>query len=203
MLSAADDQMLLRSETIEKIKAGEISVLFRRWRRPGVKAGGTQMTQGGVIGIDAVDVVAEDDITDIDAREAGHGSATDLLEHLSYRDDPIYRSRVRFAGEDPRKALRENADLTDAELSEILGKLDKLDTNSKRGPWTRQYLQIIYDQPNTYSGILAASLGLEIPQFKPWVRKLKALGLTESLDVGYRLSPRGKRVLAAIRPSVK
>jgi hypothetical protein len=28
------------------------------------------------------------------------------------------------------------------------------------------------------------------------VRKLKALGLTESLDVGYRLSPRGEALMA-------
>jgi len=30
------------------------------------------------------------------------------------------------------------------------------------------------------------------------VRKLKELGLTESLEVGYRLSPRGVAVLRAI-----
>jgi hypothetical protein len=32
--------------------------------------------------------------------------------------------------------------------------------------------------------------------FKANVRKLKALGLTESLDIGYRLSPRGEALLA-------
>jgi Mn-dependent DtxR family transcriptional regulator len=53
--------------------------------------------------------------------------------------------------------------------------------------------------PNTYSGLLADYLGLDIPSFKPWVRKLKALGLTESLKPGYRLSPRGEKVLAALR----
>jgi hypothetical protein len=31
------------------------------------------------------------------------------------------------------------------------------------------------------------------------VRKLKALGLTESLDVGYRISPRGQALLDALR----
>ena len=38
---------------------------------------------------------------------------------------------------------------------------------------------------------LAARLGRERLDFKTDVRKLKALGLTESLTVGYRLSPRG------------
>ncbi len=191
--------MLIKDEVIEKIRSGEITLIFRRWKKPGVKAGGTQMTQGGVIGIDAVDVVSENDITDLDARSAGYASADDLIAHLNYRDDPIYRIGVRFAGEDPRIALRENDELSDEELNEIIAKLEKLDANSKRGAWTQQYLQVIQDMPATYSGILADFLGLSIPEFKPWVRKLKALGLTESLSPGYRLSPRGEKVLAAIR----
>ncbi len=45
---------------------------------------------------------------------------------------------------------------------------------------------------------LASQAGLPRLDFKANVRKLKALGLTESLDVGYRLSPRGAAVLAAL-----
>ena len=190
--------MLIKDDVIEKIKSGEITLLFRRWSRPGAKSGGTQMTQGGMIGIDSVEVVTEDAITDTDAREAGYASREDLISRLTYRDDPIYRIRVHFAGEDPRIALRENADLSKDELDELIAKLEKLDKNSKRGPWTQEYLQLIHDMPATYSGILADYLGIGIPQFKPWVRKLKALGLTESLSPGYRLSPRGKKVLEAL-----
>jgi hypothetical protein len=58
---------------------------------------------------------------------------------------------------------------------------------------------MIHDQPNTHAAILAGQIGLDIPTFKPWVRKLKALGLTESLRPGYRLSPRGHKVLEALR----
>ena len=191
--------MLIKDDVIERIKSGEITILFRRWSRPGAKAGGTQMTQGGVIGIDAVEVVTEDDITEMDAREAGYASKNDLLSHLNYRDDPIYRMRVYFAGQDPRIALRENNELSEKELDEIVKKLRKLDANSQRDPWTQQYLQLIQDMPSTYSGILANYLGIDIPSFKPWVRKLKALGLTESLHPGYRLSPRGEKVLEALR----
>ena len=187
--------MLIKDNIIEQIKDGRITVLFRRWSRPGAKAGGSQMTQGGIVGIDAVDQVEPDDITDLEAREAGFGSVGELLEHLNYRDDPIYRIRVYWQGEDPRIALRENAELSDSELGEVIAKLKKLDKNSKRGPWTREYLQLIHDMPATYSGLLANYLGISIPQFKPWVRKLKALGLTESLEVGYRLSPRGTKIL--------
>jgi hypothetical protein len=43
--------------------------------------------------------------------------------------------------------------------------------------------------------VLAEEMAMPRPEFKTNVRKLKNLGLTESLDVGYRLSPRGQRVL--------
>ena len=189
--------MLIKDDVIEKIKSGEITVLFRRWSRPGAKAGGSQMTQGGVIGIDTVEVVTEDEITEIDAREAGYGTKENLLSKLDYRDDPIYRLRVFFAGEDPRIALREN--LGDDDLQEVMARLEKLDKNSKRGPWTEAYLQVIHDMPKTYSGLLADYLGLSKPEFKPWVRKLKALGLTESHHPGYTLSPRGEKVLEVLK----
>lgn len=188
--------MLIKDEVIEKIRAGEITVLFRRWSRPGAKAGGTQMTQGGVVGIDSVAILDEADITDADARAAGYPSREVLLEHLKYREDPIYRIGVRWVGEDPRIAMREGVD--DSDIAEIIAKLDKMDRTSKRGPWTRSYLEVIHSMPATYSGLLANYLGIPKDDFKPSVRKLKALGLTESLEVGYRLSPRGEKVLAAI-----
>jgi hypothetical protein len=190
--------MLIKDEVIEEIRSGKITVLFRRWSRPGAKAGGTQLTQGGLVGIDAVDRIEAEEITGLEAREAGYPSAEDLLVHLAYREDPIYRIRVYWAGDDPRVALRDNAELSGTELADIIAKLDKLDNNGKRGLWTREYLQLIHDMPATYSGLLANHLGIEIPQFKPWVRKLKALGLTESLEVGYRLTPRGNKVLKAL-----
>jgi hypothetical protein len=37
-----------------------------------------------------------------------------------------------------------------------------------------------------------------VAPFKRRVRQLKELGLTESLEVGYRLSPRGRTVLARL-----
>ncbi len=57
-------------------------------------------------------------------------------------------------------------------------------------------LRLIGDRPGVRAGDLAAELGRERLAFKADVRKLKALGLTESLEVGYRLSPRGRAYLA-------
>ena len=190
--------MLIKNKILDEIKAGNISVIFRRWKRAGVKAGGTQMTQRGVLGIDSVKVVTEKQITEKDARAAGFESKKELLADLYDRDEDIYRIGVHWVGEDPRKALRSNDKLSANEIDEIIEKLKKLDQNSQRGNWTHLYLQMIHDQPNTHAKILAESIGLTIPTFKPWVRKLKALGLTESLRPGYRLSPRGERVLEAL-----
>ena len=191
--------MLIKNQIIEKIRSGGITLIFRRWKRAGVKAGGTQMTQLGVLGIDSVAVVTERKITEADAKAAGFESKKALIADLYDREEDIYRIGVHWAGEDPRKSLRTNDKLTKAEIDEIVEKLKKLDAGSQRGNWTRQYLQMIHDQPNTHAQILAESIGLTIPTFKPWVRKLKALGLTESLRPGYRLSPRGKKILEELR----
>ncbi len=110
---------------------------------------------------------------------AGFASKHELLADLYDRDEDIYRIELHWVGEDPRKELRTNDKLTQQELDEIIDKLRKLDGGSQRGNWTQLYLQMIHDQPNTHAQILAESIGLTIPTFKPWVRKLKALGLTE------------------------
>ena len=193
--------MLIKNAILDRIKAGEITLIFRRWKKCGVKAGGTQMTQLGVLGIDAVDIVKENKITPADAAAAGFGSKKELLASMPPAEEgtAIYRIGVHWVGEDPRKALRSNDKLSANEIDEIIEKLKKLDQNCQRGNWTQLYLQMIHDQPNTHAQILAESIGLSNLTFKPWVRKLKALGLTESLRPGYRLSPRGLTVLAAMR----
>lgn len=193
--------MLIKNAILDRIKSGEISLIFRRWKRAGVKAGGTQMTQRGVLGIASVKVVTENKITEKEAKAAGYVSKSALLATMPPAANglDIYRIGVHWAGEDPRKALRANDKLSRKEIDEIIEKLKKLDAGSKRGSWTQTYLQMIHDQPNTHAQILAERIGLSIPTFKPWVRKLKALGLTESLRPGYRLSPRGETILKALR----
>ena len=62
-------------------------------------------------------------------------------------------------------------------------------------PWTRPVLQQISQHPAVVSTELAANAGLPRDYFKIRVRRLKALGLTESLEVGYRLSRRGAAYL--------
>jgi DNA-binding IclR family transcriptional regulator len=66
---------------------------------------------------------------------------------------------------------------------------------ARGAPWTRRLLELIRDRPETLAADLAASLGMQKAPFKRDVRRLKELGLTESLPVGYRLSPRGRTYL--------
>jgi predicted transcriptional regulator len=186
--------VLLRQPTLEGIRDGTIDLVFRRQRRPTVKAGGTLRTAAGVIAIEAVEPIAEHDITDAEARRAGFATRDDVLALLK-PDGRLYRIRVRYAGEDPRIALRNAADLSDEDVAAIRRRLERLDRASLDGPWTAATLRLIMDHPEVRAPDLAARAGRDTQPFKADVRKLKNLGLTESLRIGYRLSPRGQAYL--------
>jgi hypothetical protein len=187
-------RMLFRQETLRRIEAGEVTLAFRRWRRPTVKAGGTLRTRAGVLAIESVEPVDEDAISDADVRRAGAPDRQALLAGLR-RDGTLYRVGFHVEGPDPRIALRERSDLSAGERAAIDARLARLDAASRHGPWTGRVLQLIADNPERRAPDLAAELGRETAPFKADVRKLKELGLTESLMVGYRLSPRGREYL--------
>lgn len=183
--------MLFRQDVMRRIAEGEVTLAFRRWRRPTVKAGGTLRTRVGVLAIESVEVVGEEEVTDADARRAGAADREALLAALP-GEGALHRIEFRLAGPDPRVALRERSDLSPGERTSIDARLDRLDAASRHGPWTRTVLGLIAERPETRAPDLAASLGRETAPFKADVRKLKELGLTESLRIGYRLSPRGR-----------
>jgi hypothetical protein len=188
--------VLLNQPTLEGIANGTIRLLFRRWVSPRAKAGSSFRTHVGVIGVDAVDEIPESSLTDGAAREAGYDSRSALLEELAkYPDGRLYRIAVRLAGADPRIALRQNARLSGGEVEELERRLAAMGARSTDGPWAMAILQLIDRRPGVLAARLAKSLGMEVALFKPRVRQLKELGLTESLEVGYRLSPRGKALL--------
>lgn len=181
---------------LDGIADGSVTLAVRRWKRARVRPGTRLRTAVGVLAIDAVALVWPEDITEEDARRAGYTSRGALLAELDRRgDDPIHRVELRHAGPDPRIALRARSNLTDAECEEIAARLARLDARSGHGPWTRAYLELIRERPETRAADLAAGLGRETQPFKRDVRKLKELGLTESLERGYRLSPRGRALL--------
>ncbi|WP_433078397.1 hypothetical protein ACQP1P_37235 [Dactylosporangium sp. CA-052675] len=153
-------------------------------------------TAVGLVEVTSVDRVAVSSLSAADARRAGAASLAALRLGLDalHPERPVYRIGLRYAGADPRHALRES--LPDAaEIDAIVAWLDRLDRASPAGPWTRATLLLIDELPATRAPDLARRMGYDTPAFKQNVRKLKERGLTESLDIGYRLSPRGAAVL--------
>lgn len=184
--------MLFRQKFLDGIRDGTITLAFRRWRRPSVRSGGTLLTAAGQLSIASVDEVALTRISEADARRAGYTSRDALLAELRARDDgKVYRIELGALRIDPRVALRQSASLSDTECDEIARRLRRLDERSPHGPWTRATLDLIRSRPGVRAGDLCRLVGLDLQPFKLNVRKLKTLGLTESLEVGYRLSPRG------------
>ena len=191
--------MLIKNVVLERIRSGEIDTLFRRQKRPTVKTGGSLRTQSGMLDIVRVDAIELGDINLSDARRAGFDTTEQLVAELTRKPDgDFYRVRVRVGGVDPRVVLRERATVTAEELAAIRQRLDRLDSHSGRGVWTRQFLTIISERPHVRAPDLAASIGWETKPFKANVAKLKGLGLTISHSPGYELSPRGRAVLAAL-----
>lgn len=170
------------------LRDGTITVAFRRWKRPTARAGGTLQSPGGLLVIEEVARIEPGDIAGADAAAAGFGSRDEVLGALRPEGD-LYRVRFARIGDDPRVALRERVELDSGELDGLRRTLDRLE-------WAVPTLRIIGARPAVVSTELAAALGVERPLFKQRVRRLKGLGLTESLDVGYRLSPRGAAALA-------
>ena len=190
--------MLFKRPVLDRIAAGTVTLAFRRWRRPTVRAGGTLTTPAGVLAIEAVDIVAADQVTEAEARQAGFAGRGDLRAGLGAAEGELYRIAFRLQGEDPRAALRQQDDLTAEDFAALRERLDRLDRSARHGAWTRAVLRLIGERPGTRAPDLAARFGRDTAAFKTDVRKLKALGLTESLEVGYRLSPRGRALLDRI-----
>ena len=202
--------MQFRQRDKEAIARGELTLTFRRWRRPQARVGGRYRVGGHVIEVTSVERVEPSAISVEEARAAGHASAEAALEAIRRNqrrsadpDAPLYRVAFRCLGEqaDPRKLLADDAALESDELSAMAERLARMDARSRHGPWTRAALEAIAAAPGRRAADLAAAQQRETAKFKADIRKLKALGLTISLEVGYELSPRGRAVLDALQPA--
>jgi hypothetical protein len=191
--------VIFRQEFLDGIKNGRITVAFRRWRRPSVKAGGTLLTAVGLLHIRDVSPVTLESISNSDARCAGFDSREALVTELTGRSDgKLYRIELGALEADPRIALRKKR-ASDSDLQGLIVRLERLDARSGGAPWTRRVLDLIEAHPARRAGDLCKMAGQDKMSFKVNVRKLKTLGLTESLEVGYRLSPRGAALLDELR----
>jgi hypothetical protein len=188
--------VLISPATAAGIADGSVTLTFRRWDRPRMRPGSTQRTSAGVVRIETVDEVAPGELTEDDAARAGVRSLAHLHRLLDRRDGAhVYRMEVSLVGADPRVALRAQTELSPEDRQTLDTRLDRMDAARPGGPWTRQLLLLIADRPGVRAPDLAAPLGRETLSFKRDVRKLKELGLTHSLPVGYEISPRGRAYL--------
>ncbi|MCH7812177.1 MAG: hypothetical protein IH958_06065 [Chloroflexi bacterium] len=200
--------MLFEQRYHDGLVRGEITLTFRVWRRPRVKAGGRyRFGASGVLAVIGVDEVRASEITDRDARRSGFADRESLLDYLRKlqggslpADAKLFRVAFRYvARPDERLALAQEIGLSREDVDADCERLRRMDARSAHGPWTVDTLALIEKQPAIAASRLAQLVGRERLRFKADVRKLKNLGLTVSLDVGYEISPRGRVILERLR----
>jgi hypothetical protein len=178
-----------------RVAAGEITVTWRLWKYPHVKAGKTYATGfGGAIAVEDVRAVRAADITDDDALAVGFADASSLIEYARSHtgravtpDTLLYRVQFHYETQEPPKPV--------LSLEQVRERLERLDAASAAGPWTLTALRLIEENPGVVARQLALEARLPRDDFKANVRKLKRLGLTLSLPVGYELTELGQTYL--------
>ncbi len=183
--------MLFPQSLHEGLRSGAIDLTVRRWSRPQAKVGGRYKSGGGLLEVDAIERVAAATITDADARRCGSVDRSSLFAAIGVEsdDDLVYRIELRRVGDVPVEQLPLDDDLSADDVADLTRRLDRM------GDWAIETLDLIEAHPARRAGDLADLVGRERLPFKADVRKLKRLGLTQSLEVGYRLSPRGEAYL--------
>ena len=182
-----------------RVAAGEITVTWRLWKYAHVKPGKVYATGfGGAVEVEDVRAFRVSDVTDVDAHDVGLPHAAALIElarsHTGREvtgDTLLYRVRFHYLPYEPEKPR--------LSIDQLNTRLDRLDAASRFGPWTRPTLRLIEERPGVVARLLAVEAGQPRDDFKVNVRKLKALGLTLSLEVGYDLSELGQTYLDSLQ----
>ncbi len=190
--------MLFTAATLRGLSEGTVNCTYRRWEVVRPKVGSRFTTSAGVVEVTSITAADEEQLTDQDAADAGFDSVAALVKWTSAKGrGDLYRIGIALVGPDPRVALRRSDELAPADLLALRARLERMDRAAEQ-PWTHGTLRQIQQLPGVVSTDLAAEAGQERRAYKLRVRKLKALGLTESLERGYRLSPRGRAYLAGM-----
>ncbi len=188
--------MLFKQAQLYGIKSGLVSLAFRKWKSARVRKGSLIKTSVGQIEILSITEIERGDISNEEAKSSGSKNLNELLNILDTRaQGQIFRIEVKYHSPDPRIKLRQDIDINSEEINAIKRKLDQMNRFSKYGDWTFATLKLIASNPQLKAQFLAAQLGFEKAWLKLNIRKLKALGLTESHKVGYSISPRGRIIL--------
>jgi hypothetical protein len=191
--------MLFQRRFHERIRSGEIRCTVRIWQRPHVKVGGRYALGTGAIVVDEIHETRVEDITATLARRCGFPSLVDLLKTAKHGlGERVFVIDFHYDGETSARPRPKIGTVSAEELAELVPRLDAMDRRSKIGAWTLGTLRAIEARPGVLAAKLARSLGRPRDDFKRDVRKLKTLGLTFSLEIGYRLTPKGAALLAGL-----
>lgn len=197
--------MLFKDAQLHGIRSGSITRSFRFWKQPRVREGGVYRIRPDlairVTGIapwakrpSAADAVRAG-FADLAALEKALGDRRGQtlylvkFERCDVPEDSRTRLALGVASDDSMKGLRK--------------RLADMDRRRADGPWTDAVLELIERFPGRRSGDLAAMLGWPTADFKQRVRRLKSLGLTLSLEVGYRLSPLGSSYCSRVNSQMR
>ena len=175
------------------ILAGRITVSFRNWKRSHAAVGGVyRLRPSGAVKVTGIRSVCLSDMEPDDLRRSGFDSIAAVAASMRLpQSATVTRVEFELTAEPAAKPPPEPS------VDEALARLQATDRRST-APWTAGVLAIIRSHPATRAGDLAPEMGWETPSFKANVRKLKRLGLTQSLETGYRLTELGERVAALL-----
>jgi hypothetical protein len=195
--------LLFQKRFHDGLREGRVTLTFRTWAKPHVKPGGRYRCHPiGVLEVDSVKQVRVGTIRERDARRAGFDSLEAMLEYVRSAsgealgpEASVWRVELHYGGDGDRVEQALDDRLSAADVEQIGGKLARLDGKK---PWTDRTLALIAEHPRVAASKLAAKLGRETAPFKADVVKLKKLGLTQSFEVGYEISPRGRAFLGAL-----
>lgn len=191
--------MQFKKDILGEIAAKRVTMAFRRWKKPSLKVGEVLVTPAGAIAVEAVDKVAIAKIADADLKRAGYPTRAALLKELAkHPGADVYKIAFRLKGGEHRIPARGDGRITKAEVKSAIAALKNLDLASEHGPWTAATLRLIDKYPARRPPDLAAAQRRDPLAFKRDVLRLKQLGLTEALEIGFRLSDRGRAVLAEL-----
>lgn len=193
-MSYTDLVLLFQKRFHQGLVNGSITLTFRRWKKPHVKPGGRYRVHPiGVVMCDALEIVADETrLGDADARAAGFASLDEMKLWLRPGPEPLFKVTLHHAGDGDRVEIATDDHLTQEALAELKKRVARLE---KQGPWVKKVMRLIAKHPRVAASKLAKKLKRDTQPFKTDVRKLKRLGLTMSFEVGYEVSPRGKKFL--------
>jgi hypothetical protein len=189
--------VLFRSRFHKGIGDGSVTRTVRDWSRPQAKVGGRYTVGGTVIEVTGMRQTPVAELSADDAKRGGFESLDGLraeLDRTARAQLPpehivwvIDFQAVGVAAPRPEVAVTPEA------IAAARRKLAAMDARAP-APWTARFLALIGERPGVVSKVLAGEAGMERLAFKADVRKLKALGLTNSLGTGYELTALGRAV---------